>query len=178
MNALSMANRQLNPRRSIFRLPNLPGLSGALAGLSGGVAMTIVAALLTGALDQDVWLQTKVIASLVLGPSVGTQAGFVAGAVLLGLVIHLGVAALLGALFELIMRRIGRLPTDFGVPELTGLAYGLVIWLAAFFVIVPFVAPALLAIYMPAFIIEHIVFGAVTGLVYAILRPKPYVSLT
>jgi len=38
--------------------------------------------------------------------------------------------------------------------------------------------PLLLAIYAPAFIIQHIVYGTVTGLIYAVLRPQPYASMT
>jgi hypothetical protein len=49
------------------------GLAGALAGLGGGLAMALIGALLTQALDQDRWLQLKVLASLVLGALVAEQ---------------------------------------------------------------------------------------------------------
>jgi len=155
-------------RRTIVPLPNIIGLAGALAGLGGGSAMALIGALLTHALDQDRWLQLKVIAGLVLGPAVATQSGFVAGPIVLGALIHLAVAALLGALFEVGMRRIAH-----GIPEVAGLAYGLLIWLAAFFVVIPIVSPLLLQIYAPALLIQHLVYGAVTGLLYAMLRPQP-----
>jgi hypothetical protein len=139
--------------------------------------MWLVAALLTQALDIDIWFQPKVIASLILGPAVATQTGFVLGAVALGLLIHLVAAALLGALFEIVMRRIARLPSDLGIPELAGLTFGMVIWLALYFVVAPALSPLLLQIYAPALLIQHIVFGAVTGLLYAVLRPQPYVGV-
>jgi hypothetical protein len=176
MNAVPMSKQALIQRRSVSHLPERLGLGGALAGLGGGLAMTIVAALLTRALDQDLWLQPKVIASLVLGSSATTQAGFVAAPVLLGLLIHLVVATLLGTLFAIGMRRIARLPSDYGVPEVAGLAYGLLIWLVAYFVALPLLTPQLLDVYAPALIIQHIVYGAVTGLLYAVLRPQPYAS--
>src|SRR4051812_15819981 len=90
-------------RRIGAPLPDRIGLAGALAGLGGGVAMTLIGALLSHALDQDVWLQLKVIASLVLGPAVAAQLGFVAGPIIIGALIHLGLAAVLGALFEILL---------------------------------------------------------------------------
>src|SRR4051794_4363433 len=90
-------------RRAAVTLPDMLGLAGALAGLGGGLAMALIGALLTQALDQDHWLQLKLIASLLLGPAVAAESGFVAGPIVLGALIHLLVAALLGALFELLM---------------------------------------------------------------------------
>ena len=160
-------------RRTIAPLPDIVGVAGALAGLGGGMAMALIGALLTHALDQDRWLQLKVNASLILGPAAATQSGFVAGPIVLGLLLHLAMAALLGALFELAMRRIARLVPGDGFPEVAGLAYGLLIWLVAFFVVIPVASPLLLQIYAPALIIQHLVYGAVTGLLYAMLRPQP-----
>ena len=129
------------------------------------------------ALDQDRWLQLRVIASVVFGPAVAAQLGFVAGPIIIGALIHLGLAALLGALFEILMRRIARRPFVYGLPEVAGLVYGLVIWLVAFFAVIPLLVPLLLQIYAPALLIQHLVYGAVTGLLYSMLRPQPYGSL-
>ena len=177
MNAISLSRRALFPPRTVSLFADRLALGGALAGLGGGLAMTIVAALLTRALDQDLWLQPKVIAGLVLGSSATAQAGFVAAPVLVGLLIHLAVSVLLGILFAIGMRRIARLPSDYGVPEVAGLAYGLLIWLVAYFVLLPLLAPTLLGIYAPALLIQHIVYGTVAGLLYAVLRPQPYAAM-
>ena len=175
MNILSMSTRQLSgPPTSTPLLDGL-GLGGALAGLVGGAAMTSVAGLLAEAYGYDGWFQLKVIASLALGPSAIGPAGFAALPVLVGLLLHLAVAALLGAIFGIVSRRILRLPSDFGMPAVTGLAFGLMLWLAAYLV-VPAIAPQLMAIYAPAFIIQHIVYGTVTALVYSVLRPQPYAT--
>ncbi len=64
---------------------------------------------------------------------------------LLGLLIQLVVAALLGALFESVTRRVFRLPSDYGMPALTGLVFGLLIWLAAYFA-VPALIPQLMVV--------------------------------
>jgi hypothetical protein len=46
----------------------------------------------------------------------------------------------------------------------------------AFFVVIPMLIPLLRQIYEPALIIQHLVYGAVTGLLYSMLRPQPYIS--
>jgi hypothetical protein len=175
MNVSSVTTQGKNeqPKRALF--PDVVGLNGAVAGLCGGVAMAVIAALLTRALDQDIWLQPKAIAGLVLG-DVSSTPGFAAVPVLIGTLIHLIVSALLGAIFEIVARRILRLPSDFGTPMLTGLVYGLLTWMVAYFVVVPVLRPQLLAVYAPAFIIQHIVYGMVTSMIYALLRPQPYAS--
>ena len=94
----------------------------------------------------------------------------------MGALIHLGLAALLGTVFEILMRRIARRPSAYGLPEVVGLIYGLLIWLVAFFVVIPMLMPLLLQIYAPALLIQHLVYGAVTGLLYSMLRPQPYGS--
>ena len=41
----------------------------------------------------------------------------------------------------------------------------------------PALLPQLIAVYAPAFIIQHIVYGSATGLAYGLLRPQPYASV-
>ena len=158
----------------VSRLPNIIGLGGALAGLAGGLAMALVAALISMVQRQDIWHEAKAIASVVLGAQAAALPGFAALPVLLGTLIHLIVAMLLGAIFGIVTRRWLQLPSDFGIPVVSGLAYGLLVWLVAYFVVLPLVDPWLLDSYAPAFIVQHIVYGTVTGLCYAWLRPSPY----
>jgi hypothetical protein len=162
--------------RQVSPLPDVIGLGGALAGLAGGLAMAIVAALLSVAMGLDIWRQPKLIAAMIYGPSVIDSAGFAAGPVLLGSLIHMLVAALLGAVFGIVTRRMLHLTSDFWTPVLVGLIYGLLLWLAAYFIVLPIVNPLLLEMYAPAFIIQHLAYGLVTGLVYMWLRPEPYGS--
>jgi hypothetical protein len=173
MNALPMSNRSMVERRTPAPPADAWGLGGAIAGLFGGLAMITAAALLAGSYGYDTWFQLKAIASLALGPAAVAQVGFVVGPVLLGLAIHLAVSALLGALFAISTRRILRLPSDFGAPAVSGLVFGLLIWLVAYLA-VPALLPQLMAVYAPAFILQHIIYGTVTGLVHARLRPSPY----
>lgn len=155
-------------------LPDIIGLGGAVAGLAGGLAMAVVAALISFSIDGNIWLESKQIAAIVYGPAVAETPNFAPGPVIIGSFIHMLVAVLLGALYGILSRRVFKLPSDFGTPVLTGLIYGMVVWMVAYFVALPLVNPTLLETYAPAFIIQNIVYGVVTGLVYTVLRPHPY----
>jgi len=172
----STPSSALKPQSSASPLPDVIGLGGAIAGLAGGVAMAIVAALLSASMGQDIWHEPKRIAVIVYGPAALASSGFDPGPVLVGSLIHLLVAALLGAIFGIVTRRWLHLTSDFGTPVMAGLVYGLLIWMVAYFVVLPLINPVLLEVYTPAFIIQHVVYGVVLGLVYMWLRPEPYQS--
>jgi len=173
---LSTSPSTREPQSAASPIPDVIGLGGAIAGLAGGVAMAVVAALLSASMGQDIWHESKRIAAIVYGPAALAQPGFDLGPVLVGTLIHLIVAALLGAIFGIVTRRWLHLTSDFGTPVLAGLIYGLMIWMVAYFVVLPLLDPALMELYAPAFIIQHVVYGVVLGLVYMWLRPLPYQS--
>ena len=173
--SVSTPSSALKSQSSASSLPNVIGLGGAIAGLAGGVAMAVVAALLSASMGQDIWHEPKRIAAIVYGPA-ALASGFDLGPVLLGTLLHLVVSALLGAIFGIVTRRWLHLTSDFGTPVMAGLVYGLLIWMAAYFVVLPLFNPALLEVYPPAFIIQHVAYGVVLGLVYMWLRPQPYQS--
>jgi len=155
-----------------FLLPDIPGLGGAIAGLIGGAAMTIVGAMLAASVDNDVWLGPRQIATMVYGQAALSDPGI--GPIVVGTLLHLLISALLGAVFGIVSRRWLHLPSDYGMPVWIGVAYGIMIWLVAYFVVLPLVNPTLLTTYAPSFIIQNLVYGIVTGLVYTQLRPSPY----
>jgi hypothetical protein len=154
-------------------LPDIPGLGGSLAGVGGGLVMIVVAALLTTALGEDVWREPREIAQ----PLFGSAAAAGAAPIVVGTLLHFLLSALFGAIFSIISRRLLRLPSDYGVPVVAGLIYGLMLWVLAYFVVLPILNPALLDTYAPSFIIQHLVYGVVTGLIYAQLRPAPYAHI-
>ena len=162
-------------RSAVSPLPDIVGLGGAIAGLGGGLAMAVVGAIISASLDGDIWLEAKQIATVFYGPSVATVPGFAAGPIIVGTLLHMIVSAVLGALFGIVTRRVLHLTSDFGTPLMAGLIYGMLIWLVGYLVVLPLVNPLLRnSTYAPAFIIQHLVYGAVTGLIYTWLRPQPY----
>ena len=156
------------------KLPSMLWVSGALAGLGGGIAMALIAAMISLVVGQDLWLEAKQIAAFLYGPAMASQSGFVAGPVLVGSLIHLVISAALGAVFGVLFGRVLHLPTDIGVPLLSGIIYGMLIWVLAYFIVLPLANSTLEATYAPAFIIQHLVYGGVTGLIYTRLKPAPY----
>ena len=159
---------------SVRRLPDVVGLGGAIAGVGGGLAMALTGALIAALLGHDLWLESKQIAVIIYGDAALAQDGFVLGPVVVGTAIHFLVSALLGALFGIVSHRLLHLTTDFGLPVYSGLMYGLVLWVVNYFLILPLLNPALTETYGPSFLIQHVVYGMVTGLLYIGLRPKPY----
>jgi hypothetical protein len=175
MNAYSLSSQQLRSKRRLTRLPGEFTRDGLLAGLVGGIPMTASGMLLAHSAGYDLWLPLKALGSLILGPGAVSAAGFAAGAVFAGLLIQLVAAALLGALFTTITRRVWGLPSDFGVPAVSGLVFGLTLWLAVFLA-VPAVLPQLAAIAAPFFVIDYVVYGVLMSLIFARLQPWPYTT--
>ena len=136
--------------------------------------MAVIGAIISISLDGDVWLEAKQIAATLYGASAATAPGFTAGPIIVGTLLHLLVSTIFGALFGIITRRILHLTSDFGTLLMAGLIYGMLIWMVDFFIVLPIFNPLLLQTYAPAFIIQHLVYGAVTGLLYTWLRPQPY----
>jgi len=171
----STSGTEVAPTRgSSGRLPDIFGLGGSIAGLGGGLAMIVAAALLTAASGEDTWREPREIAQPLFGAVVGTDWA----PIVVGTILHFLMAGLFGAIFGIVSRRILRLPSDYGAPVLAGLMYGMMLWVVAYFVVLPILNPALLDTYAPSFIIQHIVYGVVTGLLYAQLRPAPYAHST
>jgi len=161
-------------RPVVSPLPDVIGLGGTIAGLIGGLAMAVVAAIISFMQGGDIWLESKQIATVVYGRAALAQVGFNPGPVLVGTLLHFATSAALGAIFGIVTRRLLQLTSDFGTYVLAGLIYGMLVWLLAFFVVLPLFNRALLDSYAPSFIVQHLVYGAVTGLVYTVLRPEPY----
>lgn len=171
MNAISFAHPQ----------PARPAMSGALvrdslwAGLLGGSAMAAAGVLLAEISGYDGWFPLKALGSLLLGPSALSASGFAAAPVLAGLLIQLAVAALLGLLFTFLTRQLGRLPTDYGIPALSGLVFGLAVWLGLSLAL-PQLLPQLLGSTAPEFIAQYMIYGTLTGLIVAWLHPRVYAA--
>jgi hypothetical protein len=85
----------------------------------------------------------------------------------------------LGIIFGIVCHRILRLTTDFGLPIYVGLIYGLLIFFAAYFIILPSANPTLVRADtgMGPVIAQNIVFGLFLGIFYMIVRPEPYMNV-
>ncbi|MEN9938429.1 MAG: hypothetical protein RLZZ387_5008 [Chloroflexota bacterium] len=149
--------------------------AGAIAGLAGGIAMAIVGAMISFAIQESIWQTPKEIAAFLFGQAAAATPGFDAAPVIVGSLLHLALSALFGIGYALLISRVLRITTEYGAPVVGGLVYGLAIWLVAYFVVVPLLNPALLDAYAPSFIIQNLVYGTVVGLVYMVARPETYI---
>ncbi|MBA3468617.1 MAG: hypothetical protein H0T53_03130 [Herpetosiphonaceae bacterium] len=142
---------------------------GALAGVIGGLAMGLVGMLVAAVMGFSVWKPLAEIAGVFSPALASTSPTFNVSAVLLGTLVHFGISAVLGMVFAAVFRGIFNLPSSWGFPLLYGFIYGIVIW---------FISSQILANVLisgrdntPSFIAQHLVFGAVTGLAFGLLRP-------
>jgi hypothetical protein len=98
-------------------------VSGAIAGVCGGVAMAFVMSLLSIAVGQGPWQLPKRLAGVLIGPNAKNGGVPV---IVLGLTIHFILSAGFGALFAVL---VNNLTHEFWM---TGLAYALTLWVLNF----------------------------------------------
>lgn len=154
-------------------LPDVVGLGGAVAGFLAGAVMVLLSPILSLLTGISIWQPPKIIAATVYGASVANSTGFEAGPVILGTLIHFAISIVLGAIFGVIMHRLLHLTTEFGLPALAGLCYGLIIFFFAYF-IAPLVNPVVNQYSMAAVIAQNLAFGICLGIFYSLVRPQPY----
>ncbi len=156
-------------------LPDVPTLGGAIAGFLAGAVMVLLSPILSLITNVNIWVPPKLIAATApwINGATATQPGFEFAPVLTGTVIHFLVSTVLGMLFGLFFRGL-RLPSDFGLPLLIGLVYGILIFLGAFFVILPLVNPTLVQFSMGPVLAQNLAFGVCLGIFYSLVRPRPY----
>ena len=171
---MSLTLSSPSSRPAAAGLPRVMTLGGSMAGLGGGLAMLLTGAIVAAVVGYDGWLEPHEIAAIVSRPVASAQPRFGAGPVLLGTAIHLLMAALLGALFGIMYHRILHLTTDFGLPVYSGLVYGVWLWVVNYFVVLPVLGAGRMETYAASFLVQHLIYGTVTGLFYIWLCPEPY----
>lgn len=137
------------PRDSLWQ-------GGALTGITAGLIMALIAMIFGYVMGMDFWLLPKMIAATFLGADALTGG---VGSVILGLIVHLVVAAAYGILFAFLTPRITSPSSDFGL----GIAYGVIIWAVMTFIVLPLFNDLMrerVALIPFTWFINHLVFGA------------------
>jgi hypothetical protein len=134
---------------------------GVIAGFAAGLALAVYLAVTSYIGGQGVWRVTKAAAY----PLIGRRAlapGFSAGPVLLGLVCHFAVSVLWGVLFAALFFGLSQRAT-----VIAGAIWGLVAWLAMYYVVLPLVGAGMLnkGPVVPA-ILAHLLFGLALGICF------------
>ena len=143
----------------------------ALAGLIGGVAMAMVAMMITGLLGMGALAVPKMIGGLVLGPEAVMNGGV--GIVMLGLAVHMMLSVVFGLVYGFI---VNSLTHEFWM---TGLGFGIVLWIVNFYVVGLFLSGArMMAQTEPLWlaVMNHMVFGLVAAWVATVFARKALVA--
>lgn len=136
--------------------------AGALAGLVGGVVLSLVMTLLSISSGADVWIGAKVAGAPFLGER-AFQPGFDGAAVLVGLLCHFGVSIAWGTAFGVLFDGLSGTAT-----VLVGLAWGVVVLIGMYYVVLPLAELRQLAASTPVAraVTQHLLFGFSVALAF------------
>lgn len=143
--------------------------AGVMASLVAEAVFIVMAAMVSWIRGMDPWMVTRVPAAFLLGPAAVQPPGFVAGDVLLGLLMHLWMGILVGLIYAALLPRLGLSPVA------GGLITAVVLYLMGFWLL-PLLFPVWLApFWLPPVgkvlqALAHAVYGVVFGLAYSRLR--------
>jgi hypothetical protein len=137
-------------------------VGGAIAGLAGGFAITVMlvsSALLNG---LDIWPSLKTAALPFLGPRV-FEPGFDYLAVAAGVTTHFLVSMVWGVLFAVVAWGLSRVAT-----LVAAAAWGLIVWFGMIWVALPVLGYVEVARSIPVNValFEHLLFGLAMGVVF------------
>ena len=155
-----------DPVERFLQPPEMPRLaesvlSGVKAGAIGGVVMTGVLVWSYAAYSRQPLLPLKL---LVLGLSGSPALAQSVPAPALGFVLQLIYAAILGAVFGVIMATVVGKLQAFAAAGVGGI-YALLVWIVGQYVILPNFAPGVVMLYSPVFLVlAHIAYGLCLGL--------------
>jgi hypothetical protein len=130
---------------------------GVIAGLVAGLVLWLFILATSALAGQEIWLSMKVPGAPFLGER-ALQPGFDASAVIVGRLTHFAISTVWGMLFATLSFGLGRTAT-----LLAGLAWGIVVWVGMFYLLVPLLGLADIArdAPIPLAILQHVLFGLV-----------------
>ncbi len=143
---------------------------GVVGGIVGGLALSVVLMVATAAAGGDLWTVLKGASAPFYGAR-AAQPGFDAGPVLLGVILHFVVSIGWGVLFGILAYGLRRGPT-----LAAGALYGIFVYFAMFFVVLPLVGLGEARATAPdGFgIFAHVLFGLFTAIGFMpYQRPRP-----
>jgi uncharacterized membrane protein YagU involved in acid resistance len=136
---------------------------GALAGLLGGVVMAMWSMVALAATGPGFWTPVNLIAHTIWRGA-PIDGGFSAGALLLGLMVHLAMSVVFGVILAALVGRLaGTLPALLAA----GMAFGLAAWLLNQYVTWPVIDQTAAQAFTPwVLAVGHLLFGLVTAVLF------------
>ncbi len=134
--------------------------SGLIAGIFGSLGIMVVVTIILVLNGHDIWEAVRLIATVVYGPDavIGT------GPIVIGTIIHLMTGGILGIVFALLLPCMPR-----GIWVVAGLIYGFAAWIVSTFLILPLLAPPMIAAdaSVSILLLAHVAYGLILGLASA-----------
>lgn len=134
----------------------LPVRVGLIIGFMGSLSIMVVVAGILILNGRDVFTAARLIATVVYGP----DAAVGVAPILIGTLAHLATGAAFGAVFARLMPALPR-----GIMIVAALVYALGVWLISSFIILPIIAPPMIAAdaNKSILLLAHAVYGLVLG---------------
>jgi hypothetical protein len=145
---------------------------GAISGVIAGIAMAMLLLIVNLARGVGVWRPLYLFAAT-FNPSWARASGFELAPLLVGMLLHLIVSTLFGAIFAVLVRFVLPTAVSLTVAAILGLLWGLALLVVMTFAITPGADPALVRAVMHdggAFIwwvVAHLLYGGVLGAAFA-----------
>jgi hypothetical protein len=141
---------------------------GAAAGVLGGVFIAAILVVMNLMQGRGFWAAFKGAGAPFLGER-AMQPGFDAVAVLVGALCHFAISIGWGILFAALVYGVSR-----GATVALGIAWGVVVWLGMYYVVLPLAGLGEMASASPVglAVLNHLVFGLGVGLGFAPYQPR------
>lgn len=141
-------------------------LNGAIAGLAAGLLLTLSMTVMSAAAGRDVWYGIKGASAPFLGER-AMQPGFDLAPVLFGMSLHMLISVGWAVPLALFTHRLGGALT-----VAAGVAYGIVVWIGMYFVVLPIAGLAEMTSDAPVFraIMFHELYSVTAAVALAILQ--------
>lgn len=151
--------------------------AGVTGGLVAGVALGVVQFLIAAARKEGALLPFRLVASLALGTRAFDPTASTALVMLVGVLLHLALAALFGVVFGTLLAFAFQLSARRWLMVLFGLLYGFLLWEINFLAILPLLYPDLVeriefsSQIWKGIVAYTLVYGPVLALYFAATRP-------
>ena len=108
---------------------------GAAFGALAGIVFALFEMIASWAMDDGFWMPLRMIGAIVLGDGALEASYSLAGAAVVGAVLHMVLSAVFGAVFGALVASVSALRASRSVLVIAASLYGLALWLVNFYVI-------------------------------------------
>jgi uncharacterized membrane protein YagU involved in acid resistance len=151
---------------------------GIVGGIIAGIVFVLAEMLINVALGKPFLGPLRLISSILLGTQATAPTYSLFGAVVVGLIVHLILAAIFGVIFVYLLAWTGQFSATTEWLLLYGSVYGLALWVVNFHIIAPLLFPQFGQVneFWNGFFIRTFFYGTVIGAYIAIVHSKEMIA--